>query len=145
MQISPSPVVTPPLIALPGCRDPNTGTRDWTIHVRTSMLEDLEQHGPEWKFYNAQLIPEALEAPTVILQGLNRVGFDDAYCYSRVPSCRWIDESTKGQPLPYAVFVVFVACANPAVVLDWEWRMADQSHPGYPRKWQTDFGNQVWP
>jgi len=134
----------PALIRIP-CLNPLTGRDDMTINVNRAMLEDLEQNGPPWKFHNSNLISETVESPTVILQGLNRVGFQTAYCFSRTPSCRWIDERTTVAPRPYTVFVVFVSSGIQPEVLDWEWRMADPANPGYPKYWQRDFMRKVHP
>jgi len=144
MQVGTSPVVIPNLIRLPAL-NPVTGNHGWSVEISKAMLEHLENNGPLWKFCNAALLPEALENPAVILQGLNRVGYDGAYCYSRIPSCRWVDEYTSTTPLPHTVFVVFVSSLAQPNVLDWEWRLADTTYPGYPKRWERDFTRQVWP
>jgi hypothetical protein len=127
-------------------KSPYNGSDDAELIVSRAMLIDLEKQGPTRKFYDAQLISETVESPVVILEGLNRTGFQSGYCYSRIPTCRWVDEQTKADAPVGRVFVVFVMPANHGLcVLDWEWRLEDEANAGYPRYWKSDYTRQIWP
>ena len=140
-----APSVIPDYIRLPG-KNPYTGGDDGEVLISRDMLEDLENNGPTQKFWDVCLIPDNLENPVVILEGLNRPGFENGFCYSSVPTCRWKDEQTKMAPPPLKVFLTFVhPRGNDLFVLDWEWRFVDLSRPGYPKNWRRDYVRQKWP
>jgi len=128
-------------------RCPRTGaTAGLTVAVPLAMLEDLEKWGPSHKFWDAWLLPEALENPVVILEGLNRTGYDTGLCYSCVPAYRLLDEKTRIKPPPLKVFLTYVVSRDGReVVLDWEWRFTDLNRRGYPTHWQRDYTRQLWP
>lgn len=144
MQIPSSPTPIPTTIDLDAL-NPFSGKVEWKASLAVTKILDLEKHGPAWKFYNAKLIDETLEAPTVVFEGLKRAGFHDAYCYSRKPSCKWVDEQTSKPPLAHQVFLVFVSASGTLAVLDWEYRLVDPNHPGYPKNWANDFVRPIWP
>ncbi len=121
-----------------------SGTADFGVAVRD--LEHFEAYGPRWKFHAAKLIPEALQDPTAILQGLKRDGMEDAVCYVTVPSRIWIRDRVEAPFPPGKVFLVFAA-ERPwgYVVLDWELRDADADNAGCPKNWHDDFERRIWP
>jgi hypothetical protein len=135
----------PDYIPIPA-KSPYTGRDDATVLVSRAMIDDLEAKGQTRAFYDAYLLPDAVENPVVILEGLNRTGFQNGFCYCSVPKTRWLDEQTKMPVPPLKVFVVLVApVGNDLHVLHWEWRFVDLKRPGYPKKWNTDFVRQAWP
>lgn len=150
MKLPPAGLAVAPLtdyIPIPAL-SPKTGSVDATLLVSRTLLLDLEAKGETRRYYDALLLPEVVENPTVVFEGLKRVNYQDqdGCCYVGVPSCRWLDEQTKEKIPPLKVFVVTVATAGAdAHVLWWEWRFVDLKRPGYPKKWQSDFGRQVWP
>jgi hypothetical protein len=112
----------------------------------------LAEYGPAWKFLDARLIPETVDDPTAIFEGLNRQGLEEGVCYVTVPSRRWIrDGGEAGGTIeapspPGRVFLVFAARREWGfVILDWEWREADSDNPGCPNDWGRDFGRKIWP
>ena len=114
--------------------------------VSASLLKHLEQYGPRWKFHDAKLIPEALQDPTTVFEGLKRDGMEDAYCYASVPSQRWVRDRIEAPFPPNTVILVF-ASKRPwgFAVLDWERREADHDNPGCPKNWDRDFERRIWP
>jgi hypothetical protein len=116
------------------------------VRISRKMMEHLEKYGPKRKFYDSQSLPDVLEHPAVIFEGLSRTPFEKGFCYSCVPPCRWLDDQVK-MPLPlWKVFLAYVIrLGDNYFVLDWNWRPADRSKPGYPRNWERDYTREIWP
>jgi hypothetical protein len=127
-------------------RDPHTG-EEREFFVSRSELEKLEEFGPKQKFLDARLIEETLRDPDVIFQGLKRPGYNDGYCYAKVPSCWWFEADSgpiEAPPPPDMVFLVFVRPIWGLVVFDWEWRPEDSSDPYHPEQWKAYFEKKLW-
>jgi hypothetical protein len=132
-----------------GVRPSGAGSVDFG--VSKDAIKHWQTYGPAWKFRDAAMIPEAVQAPTAIFEGLNRDGLEEGVCYATVPSGRRIREGGEragtidGPSLPKRVFLVFAAERDWGfVVLDWEWREADSDDPGCPKDWDKDFGRRIW-
>jgi hypothetical protein len=138
-------VVIPEYIPIPGI-DPYSIDSNGQFLISRDQLQHLEQYGPVQKFWDAPLVCNALEHPTVILEGLKRTNYDRGLCYCCVPTARWTSETEIIPPPPGKVFCVYV---NPVVagyfVLDWDWRSVGLRTSGIPDRWQRDFERIVWP
>ncbi len=136
-------VAIPDYIPL-AARSPYKGQTEIEVLVSKVHLEHLEKYGPTRKFFDSILIPEILESPTAYFKGLNRMPFQLGFCYSGVPSCRWFDDQTKMPLPPLMVFLVYVVpLGGDHFVLDWNWRFADPTMPGYPKNWRKDYTRQL--
>src|SRR5690242_6986965 len=114
-------------LELPGI-DPYSFRDDGVFRIGLTMLQNLEKNGPTQKFYDANLIPDALERPTVILEGFKRKNYDDGLCYCTIPKVRSMpdanDELQPVKPPPLKVFAVYVnPIGKDLFVLDWDWRI----------------------
>lgn len=138
---------TPEYLTVPGI-DPYSFTSDGQFRISTATLRSLEDNGPVEKFYDACLICDALERPTVILEGLKRANYEDGLCYCFVPAVRYtmgIDMQTVAPPRGM-VFAVYVKPnASDLYVLDWDWRRVGPDATGIPHRWPRDFERIVWP
>lgn len=113
--------------------------------VSRKYLQDLERRGPKQKLFDAYLLPETLRDPLVIFEGLNREDFHDGYCYCSLPSRRKKSATIDVPSPPGMVFLAFVRPDSRGyIVLDWEWRLADDERPAYPASWEADFGRPKW-
>ena len=87
-----------------------------------NKMADLQKRGPEWKFYDAMMIPDVSSYPTVIFEGLMRDDCNDCYCYCGVPKKR-IKKGDHGSGTievpfpPNRVFLVFVRCNDKGFVV----------------------------
>ena len=77
--------------------------------VAKKYVDALQTAGPTWKFYNLHLLPEILNDPVVIFQGLNREDLNGGYCYSGLPSKKMKSSTITLPPPPGMVALVFVA------------------------------------
>src|SRR5690349_3100554 len=84
--------VLPEQIRVPG-KSPHTFQDDAVFCISRAALEEAEQYGPPWKFFNASLINEALERPNKILEGLKRANYDDGFCYTLCPGYQYLSET----------------------------------------------------
>ncbi|HEX5272172.1 MAG TPA: hypothetical protein VFW33_16865, partial [Gemmataceae bacterium] len=124
--------------------DPYSFGNDGTFLLSVPMINDLEQNGPTQKFCDAALIPEALERPTVILEGLKRTNYAAGLCYCTVPTERWThDANGEMQRIKPPMLKVFSVYVNPVgdnlFVLDFDWRVVGPGGTGIPYRWQRDF------
>jgi hypothetical protein len=124
------------------------GNEEIEVFLSKEKVDNLERYGPEWKFKAAFSIPDLLQNPCVIFKGLKRENFEEAYCYSGVPTL-WLQQIDPKIEIPFPpgrIFAVYVG-KNPdqrLVILDWEKRKEDPQHRGYPENWKTDFGEPIW-
>ena len=127
-------------------QSPFGGRETIEVCVSRRMLLHLEKYGPARKFYDCQSLPDVLEEPAVIFEGLCRTPFEKGFCYSCVPPFRWLDDQEKGKVPPRKVFLAYVVRLEDSFfVLDWNWRPADPSKPSYPRFWEKDYTREIWP
>jgi hypothetical protein len=149
MVLPPPGYVPEPYIKLKA-KNPHTGVGEIDVFVSRAMLEDLEESGPDERFFDALLLPEALESPSIIMKGLKRPGFDDGFCFIRKPSIRWINSETTTPPPVDMVFLAFIrsekeAEPNRFIVHDWTMRRIDKRKPELPEDWENDFEKRVFP
>jgi hypothetical protein len=132
-------------VSVPGI-SPYTFKDDAKFRISQVLLEEAEQYGPPWKFFNLPLICNALEHPSKILEGLKRANYDDGFCYSLLSPHQWINETTRANAPPLKVWVVYVhPSEGNLLVLDWDWRIAGLKEPDLPHNWRKDFTRVIWP
>ena len=122
------------------------GKRGATFFVSRAELDILERDGPEWKLEDARFIPETVQQPDAIFEGLKRPGHEKSLCYSVRPA-RDPENEEENQPLPRYGFAFLAFARSGAggfVVFDWEWREEDGDAPGHPVGWATDFERRTW-
>lgn len=126
---------------------PNTGTGANQAFISRDMLLNLVENGPEYKLNDAWCIPDVLDYPKVIFEGLNRSEYEDGFCFSGLPEKRRTSQDRETVDSPqFMVFLVFAQYQDDKlIVLDWEWRREDRNNPGYPLGWKDAFKRQTWP
>jgi hypothetical protein len=108
-------------------------------------LSVVEEKGPEWKFSDARFVPEAVDVPDAILEGLKRHGEEDALCYSVRATVDPDNDDNEALPRYGYVFLAFVKhCIGGFIVYDWDWREEDPDMPGHPLSWEDDFEKPTW-
>jgi len=116
------------------------------FYLSGPVLQELEDYGPDPKLWGTFLVRDAIERPTVVLEGLKRENYEHGLCYCSTPARRWVNATDTVTPPPREVFCVYV---NPVgagfYVLDWDWRKVGPGGTGIPYRWQRDFGRIVWP
>ena len=80
--------------------------------VDLTMLDQLEEHGPAWKFDDARFLEEAVSDPDVIFEGLQRHNLADCFCYCLQPRQ---DPDAPADEVPPLFARVFVAFVRPGV------------------------------
>lgn len=115
--------------------------------VSQSLLVKYQRNGPDWKFYDALLIPEVLASPAAIFEGLRREDYEDALCYSARPSRRFKSSTIEVPFPPDRVMLVYVENhkTRGLIVLDWDSRKRHATDQGHPQNWEHDFGRRIWP
>jgi hypothetical protein len=113
--------------------------------VSQQHVEHLQRSGPQWKFNNLHVLPEILNDPSVIFEGLKRDDFEGGFCYGGHVSKRMQSTTIELPPPPEMVAVVFVRPrGRENIVLDWEWRPEHSDKPGWPESWDDDFERVKW-
>lgn len=141
------PVPVPEIIELPAFDPVNDG--ETTVFIRRRVLERLKnniQRISKQRFLDARLIPEALEKPTAIFEGLQRFDGENGRCYCCIPEKRKrIDRTVAAAPLGKVFLVFLKGEATGLFVFNWGWRTKDFFAEGCPHGWQNDFGRKLWP
>jgi len=121
------------------------GTAGAIFYVSRTVLDALQDDGPEWKLEDARFLLEAIQEPDAIFEGLERAGHGDCLCYS-VRVSRDPDEDRVELPRYGFVLAAFVRPSGWGyVIFDWEWREEHPDCPGHPLNWENDFTRQTWP
>lgn len=120
------------------------GNSDVPFYVLKTVIRELQDDGPEWKYEDARFLKEAIQQPDVIFGDLKRNGENDSFAYS----VRLTHDPHEENPFPPAfgrVFLVFVRLGQGGyLIFDWEWREEDADHPGFPIGFGQDFGSPTW-
>ena len=114
-----------------------------TLNLRITEREinQLQECGPERRWFDIAAAAEVLREPSVIFEGLKRDGFEHGLCYVGRPKLygqSWESDIQRGM-----VFAVYVNCDH--TVYEWRLEMEDADNPGYPVDWRTRFANRKWP
>jgi hypothetical protein len=146
MKLPPVGYALPEEIQLRGIH-PLTFGPGWHFTINRPLLENLEKFGPKRRFWDALIVPDALESPTVILEGLKRKNHGDSFCYCFVPALRWASEVRRVSAPPRKVFCAFVEPIKDGSfnVFDWHFRAVGPEATGIPHRWSRDFERIVWP
>jgi len=89
------------------------------FYVDKSVIQVLEKHGPEWKYHDARFLPEAVDSPDAIFEGLNRPGHEDSLCYSVRPTHDPLEPESTTLPRFSEVLLVFMRrCVGGCLVYD---------------------------
>ncbi len=122
------------------------GSDGANFYMDRSELDVLEEDGPEWKLDIVRFIPESIEAPDAIFQGLNRPKQHEALAYSVRLTHDPAEETLVAVPPRFGyVFLAFVRPGQGGyIVFDWEWRVEAAEEPGHPEDWSVDFARRTW-
>ncbi len=133
------------VFSVQGLAPDGRGTEEFSIDA--DHREWLRANGPEWKYYDAGMIPELLRNPTSIFRGLKRQGFAQALCYCGKPATIWVDDQVDAQAPAGMVFVAYIVRRPGDVwlVWDWDWVPEDITTPGHPDGWQDRYEERTWP
>lgn len=92
------------------------------------------------------LVPEILQQPTAVFEGLRRDEDEDRgaagwRCYCGVPAHAYRTDGSATRPYPGQVYLVFVN--DEGVVYNWRWEQADLDDPLLPVDHQTRFKKRL--
>lgn len=92
------------------------------------------------------LVPEVLQNPTAVFEGLRREQDDDPWgcgwrCYCGIPSRRFTKDGREADPYPNQVFLVFVN--DESVAYNWRWEKASQEDPELPANHEARFRRRL--
>lgn len=113
------------------------------FYVSRTILESIEENGPEAKWHDANLLEDAIAQPAVIFHGLNRQGFEDGYCFSCLPQFRFRSDGTTMPRRADRVFLLYMTLEVGPVIFDWEWRPGNEK-TGHPYEARENFGRETW-
>src|SRR5262245_46433842 len=110
--------------------------------ARDGLLKHYERTGNSSTYLDGLLLPEALQAPIAVVEGLNRPGQERKFCYCGVPTGRFHkDEHVHLPPPPGKTYLAFVT--EDLKVVKWGWSDEDPERPGFPMGYQTRFGRRT--
>ena len=119
------------------------GTATFRV-AKDRLLGHFRATGNSAMFLEGLLIPDVLEHPAAVFEGLERPGQEESLCYAGVPSKRYVRDKSIEVPFPPGkTFLVFMTCN--LKVTKWGWADEDPESPGYPMEHQTRFGRRLWP
>ena len=92
------------------------------------------------------LVPEVLQRPAAVFEGLRRDDDEDRYgygwrCYSAVPTRSFSPDGRDQAPYRDQVFVVFVNESR--VAYNWRWEKADAGDPSLPMNHEVRFRKRL--
>lgn len=92
------------------------------------------------------LVPEILQNPTAVFEGLRRDEDDDQWgcgwrCYCGIPSCGFSRDGHEQATYPNQVYLVFVN--DDSVAYNWRWEKADPSDPDLPINHEDRFKRRL--
>ena len=114
--------------------DPSDG-KPCGILVSFDRMQHVAKRGMGHANEAAYLLPETLQKPTAIFEGLRRESDEDMRgcgwrCYCGVPTRSFRPDGSEGPPYRNQVYLVFVNDQH--VAYNWRWEKADGSNPKLP-------------
>lgn len=110
--------------------------------ISTQRILHFRAHGPDHVYFNLKNLPNALQFPLAVFQGLDREGHEKSVCYVAKPRSRFVDENTSLTVDSSSVFVVFIT--STLEVFDWRFEKADERDDKFPVGYAQRFGSLVW-
>ena len=120
--------------------DPHDGTR-WDIRVSNKRMDLIVKRSVGQAEELAHVMPQVLQCPDAIFQGLREEGEDDWLCYCGTPDCAYTKEGAQTPGRPGQVYLVFVNADRVAYRSWWE-KWDDDNHKN-PCNYETRFRKQV--
>lgn len=129
---------------------PDGNGRAWFLVAKNGLLGHFRETRNRNKQLEGYLVPEVVESPDGVWEGLNRPDKKSAYCYCGRVKRRYLRDITVDIPFPKGkVFVVHVgerrASGGQLVIVDWTWDTESNGEPGFPEDHNTRYGRQLWP
>jgi hypothetical protein len=92
------------------------------------------------------IVPEILQNPTAVFEGLRRDEDDDQWgcgwrCYCGIPSNSYTSDGREKASYPMQVYLVFVN--DEGVAYNWRWEKADPDDPDLPINHQDRFQRRL--
>lgn len=128
-------------------KSPN-GDSMWDVHISFKRLEFVSKKSKGAVLEAAHVVPEVLENPSAIFEGLRRDEDEDEHgngwmCYCGLPTTAYNKNGTPINPWPDEVFMVFLNAD--CVAYHWYWHKRDRTLPDHPDGHETRFRRRVWP
>jgi len=119
--------------------------------VETDYVDHLKNSGQLDKWKASPVIKDVLQRPTSIFRGLQRPGnprqFSEGLIYCGKPTECFGENGSEPPPENevLAVYIVFNAEHECLHAFDWDWKEEDKDYPGFPKSWDKDYGEPLWP
>ncbi len=122
------------------------GGGTWEVLISYDRLHAVARRSMGHAKECAYIVPEVLQNPTAIFEGLREEEDEDRrgvgwLCYCGVPSKAYHADGTPRAAYPLQVYLVFVN--DERVAYNWRWEKADEDDPQLPRNYQTRFRKRV--
>jgi hypothetical protein len=109
-----------------------------------SAVAKWRDNGPRWKYFNADLVVQAILLPCALLTGLRRKDYKDGYCYASFLASRYDNHGSLIETPPDRLFLVYVRKFMGLVVFDWDFRKRSKANPNLPANFGEDFEDVLW-
>ena len=96
-----------------------SGKGTWTVRISREAAEVVCDQGPVGKFHDLFLVPDLLDDPHFICEGLRRKGAEKHLCYVGRPQFRKREDGQSQEAPMNRVFLVFVS--SKGTLLKWRW------------------------
>lgn len=115
--------------------DPATG-KLVQVQISHGRLQAMARFGQAHVLECAYIVPEILERPSAIFEGLKRDQDEDSMgapgwrCYCGRPSVAFNRDGSERRPFPQQIFMVFVN--QERIAYNWRWEKADPDNLNLP-------------
>ncbi len=122
------------------------GSGTWEVLISYDRLHTVARRGMGHAKECAYIVPEILQNPTAIFEGLREEKDEDQrgvgwLCYCGIPEKAYHADGTSRSPYPLQVYLVFVN--DDRVAYNWRWEKADADDPQLPCNYQTRFRRRL--
>lgn len=113
--------------------------------IAAEAIHPLLQNRLWVKVFEAFLVPDIVQTPLRIWEGLNREGTEDLLCIAGVPSLEFATKNFLDNQITLQEDRVFLAfCSSQFTVSKWRWEPVDSDGFGLPTSHNARFGREMW-
>jgi hypothetical protein len=126
--------------------DPIDGKLSEVIQVSFDRMQNVAKRSMGHAKECGYIVPEILQKPTAIFEGLTLDEDEDKRgygwrCYCGIPERGYNSDGTPRSPYPGQVYLVFVN--DEKIAYNWRWEKADPEHPTLPIGHDTRFKKRL--
>ena len=126
--------------------EPKDGTLTCEVLISFDRLQTVARRGLGHAKECGLIVPEILQKPTAIFEGLRRDEDEDRWgygwrCYCGVPQHSYRADGTEARPYADQVYLVFVN--DERVAYNWRWERADENDRRLPVDYEARFNRRL--